>query len=95
MRTRVISLILVIVMLLGVLAGCGKSDVVSTEQAQKIAMEAAGITAGDVTDVHTHIVTENGIPCYSVHISSAKGDFSYIITASDGEILSGGEGSGH
>lgn len=95
MRFKILSLILVIVMLLGVLAGCGKDDVVTTEQAQKIATEAAGLSADDVTDIHTHIVTEDGIPCYSVHISSAKGEFSYIIAAADGEILSGGEGSGH
>ena len=95
MRNRILSFILIIVMLLGVLAGCAKDDVVTTEQAQKIAVEAAGISEADVTDIHTHIVTEDGIPCYSVHISSAKGDFSYIIAAADGEILSGGEGSGH
>lgn len=95
MKRRIFALLMICVMLVGVLAACGKKGPITQEQAQKIALEQAGLKEKDVTDVHTHIVDENGIPCYNIHISSANGEYSYMINASDGTVLSGGEGSGH
>lgn len=100
MKKRIIAGIALAAILLGLLsmlAGCGekKSDIVTADEAKAIALEQAGLTEEQAGDVHTHIVTENGIPCFSVHISSAEGDYSYVISATDGTILSGGEGSGH
>lgn len=87
MKIRLIAMALLVVMVLGIFAGCGKSGVVTQEQAQKIALEAAGMTPDQVTDIHTHVTTVEGIPCYSVHITTAAGDFSLIINASTGEII--------
>ena len=97
MKKRILITLLVATMLLSLLAGCGskKSDVLTAEQAQAIALEQAGLTKDQAGDVHTHIVTENGSPCFSVHISSTAGDYSYVISATDGTVISGGEGSGH
>ena len=95
MKKRVLSLLALVTLLLGVFTACGKNDVLTPEQAQKIAVEDAGFTVKQATDVHTHIVTEEGVPCFSVHFSAGGKDFSYVISAADGTILSGGEGSGH
>ena len=97
MKKRILITLLVATTLLSLLAGCGskKSDVLTAEQAQAIALEQAGLTKDQAGDVHTHIVTENDIPCFSVHISSSAGDYSYVISATDGTVISGGEGSGH
>ena len=97
MKKHFLITLLVATMLLSLLVGCGskKTQVITAEQAQQIALEQAGLTKDQAGDVHTHIVTENGIPCFSVHISSSAGDYSYIIAANGGEVISGGEGSGH
>ncbi len=96
MKTRVIAILLLFAMLLPVMAGCGsKTKVVSQEQAQKIAMEEIDIAEDQVTDVHIHVVTESGIPCYSVHLTTDEGDFSVVIHAGTGEVLDVASGSGH
>ncbi len=95
MKRRIFALLAIAVVLLSLLSACGKKGPLTQEEAQKIALEQAGLKETDVTDVHVHITSDNGIPCYSVHISSASGDYSYVIAATDGTVISGGEGSGH
>ena len=88
MKKRILALLIISVLLLVTLAACGKKGPVTQEQAQKIALEHAGLTTKDVSDVHTHIVDENGIPCYSIHITTDDGDFSVVINATTGEVIS-------
>lgn len=96
MKTRFVAILLLAALLLSVLAGCGsKSDVVSQEKAQQIAMEEIGVTEDQVSDAHIHVTTENGIPCYSVHLTTDKGEFSVLIHAGTGEVLSSASGSNH
>lgn len=96
MKKRMVAVLILAALLMGVFTACGsKAEVLTGEEAQAIALEQAGLTKDQVTDIHTHIVTEDGIPCYSIHISSTEGDYAYVITAADGTVLSGGEGSGH
>lgn len=87
MKKRIFALFMIAAVLLGLLAACGEKDPITQEQAQKIALEHAGLTKKDVSDVHTHIVEEAGIPCYSIHITTDAGDFSVVINASTGEVL--------
>ena len=88
MKKRIFALLMVSIMLMGLLCACGSSSkVLTSEEAQKIALEQAGLTADQVTEVHTHVVTENGVPCYSVHITTADGDFSVVINAGTGEVI--------
>lgn len=87
MKTRMIALVLVLVLTLGMLAACGKKGPVTQEEAQKLALKEAGLTQSQVTDVHTHVTTVDGIPCYSVHITTADGDFSVVISAADGTVM--------
>ena len=87
MKKRILALCLALTMLLGVLAGCGKSGAITEEQAMKIAKEKSGYSDDQITDIHTHLTTENGIPCYSIHLTTADGEFSYLIHAGTGEII--------
>ena len=87
MKLRLIALVLVAVLMLGIFTACGKSGAITEAQAQKIALEAAELTEDEVSDVHTHVTTIDGIPCYSVHITSDRGEFSLVINASTGEIM--------
>lgn len=87
MKIRMIALVLILVLTLGVFTACGKKGPVTQEQAQKIALEQAGLTASQVSDIHTHVTTVDGIPCYSVHITTEDGEISVVINASDGSVL--------
>ncbi len=87
MKKRILALLILSVMLLGMLAGCGNDGPITQEQAQKIALEHAGLKEKDASDVHTHIVEENGIPCYSIHITTATGELSVVINATTGEVI--------
>ena len=87
MKKKIFAVLAVSILLLGVLCACGKSNAITAEKAQKIAMEDAGLKQKDVSDVHAHVVTEDNIPCYSIHITTADGEYSYLIHAGTGEIL--------
>lgn len=87
MKKQIIALFMLAVLLLGGLTACGKKSALTGEEAQKIALTHAGLSKSDVKDVHTHIVTEQGIPCYSIHITTDAGDFSVIINAATGEVI--------
>lgn len=87
MKRKIFAVAALCVLLLGMLCACGKSEAITAEKAQKIALEDAGLKQKDVSDVHSHVVTENNIPCYSIHISADEGEYSYLIHAGTGEIL--------
>ena len=73
-------------LLLCLLSACG-SSVISASEAQNIAMKDLGVSAEDVSDAHTHVLTEGGKPSYSIHITVGDAEYEYVISA-DGEILS-------
>lgn len=87
MKKRFLALLMVCVMLFGILAGCGNNGPITAEKAQSIALDYIGLKEKDVSDVHTHVTDDNGIPCYSIHITTADDEFSVIINASTGEVI--------
>ena len=87
MKRKIFAVLALSVLLLGLLCACGNASAITEEKAQKIALEDAGLTKKDVSDVHAHVVSENNVPCYSIHISTEAGDYSYLIHAGTGEIL--------
>lgn len=95
MKKRVFAMILLVVFAMGILAACNKSSALTSEQAQKAAYKHLGISQKDVTDVHAHVTTEDGIPCYSIHVSTAEGSHTVVIHAGTGEVLSSAEGASH
>jgi len=89
-------MLLLVALLLSVFTACAnKADIVTPEQAQKIALEQAGLTDDGTASIHTHIGDHNGIPCYSVHITAGDKEFSFMISAADGQILDSSDKIAH
>lgn len=96
MKKNIIAIILLVVFSLSLLAGCTqKVKIVTSDEAEKIALAQAGISKDQATDIHTHIVTEQGLTCYSIHITAGDKEYSFVISAADGAILSSGNEISH
>ncbi len=96
MKKGFIIAVLLAAFTLSVMAGCSnKTEIVTQEQAQQIALEQAGLTDDGTADIHTHIGDHNGIPCYNVHITAGDQEYSFAISAADGQILESGNQTGH
>ena len=87
MKKRILALCMAVLLVGALFAGCGGNDIVTDEEAKEMAMEHAGIQESEVEDVHVHLVTENGLACYSVHITTADKETSVIIDIANGEII--------
>ena len=87
MKKRILALCLA-VLLVGVLfAGCGGNDIVTEERAKEMAMEHAGIQEAELEDIHIHTISENGLACYSVHMTTATREVSVVIDIAGGKII--------
>ena len=88
MKTRVIAILLLAALALSLFAACGgnKSGLLTAEEAQKIALKDAGISARKA-DVHVHVTSFENIPCYNIHITLNDAEYEYFISAKDGTIL--------
>lgn len=89
MKNRMLAILLLAALMLTLLAACGKeaSKFLTAQEAQEIAMEAAGVSEKEVTDVHAHVGTLNDTPCFSIHLTVGDTEYEYIIDAATGEIL--------
>lgn len=88
MKKRILTLVVVLAMALSLFAACSnKSGTITSEQAQKIALKAAGLSASQVDDVHVHVESYDGVPCYQIHITDGDKEYTYYIAAKGGEIL--------
>lgn len=96
MKKRIFAVLLLVALMVSVFAACAnKTSIVTQEQAQEIALEQAGLTEENADSIHTHIDTHQGIPCYSVHITADGKEFSFLISAADGQILEFSDKIGH
>lgn len=86
---KIIVCVILFTLLLGLFAGCGKSEstILSQEEAHKIALEAAGLSKREVDDIHTHLATYQDAPCYSVHITAGDTEYEVIVHTVTGEVL--------
>lgn len=94
MKIRKLTAFVLAVLLVLSLSACGSNRPISQSKAQKIALETAGYSASQVSDIHVHVIEEGGVPCYNVHFTTEDGDFTCNIDVLTGEVLSLGEG-GH
>ena len=87
MKKRTISLVLVVVLALTLFAACGKkSTTITTEEAQKIALQEIGKTAAEVDDIHMHATQYEGVACYQMHITVGDEVF-YVYIDQTGKVL--------
>ena len=92
MNKRMIALILLAVLVLTLFAACESTkkpkEMLTPEEAQEIAMKDAGLSKHKVSDVHTHAMMQDNMPCYNIHITAGGVEYEYLIVAKTGEILS-------
>lgn len=64
------------------------SNVITEDEAKKVALEHAGIKESDVTNLKIKLDTEDGIKEYEVEFFSGNTEYDYDINAISGEIIS-------
>ena len=89
MKKRIFAMILSALLCLSLLAACG-GGAVTAEKAQKIAMDYAGLKTSQVSDVHTHVIEQEGAPCFQVHMTTDSGEITIVIDAATGEVIGNG-----
>ena len=82
---KLITMILALLMCLSLLVACNDGSV-TAEEAQKIALEYSDLKASDVYDIHTHIIDQNGSPCYQTYMTTEKGKITVVIGAASGVV---------
>ena len=88
-----IAIALLACILCGLLAGCGKKDPITADQAWQIAAEDLGITTDQAGTPHVHEITYKNKPAYEISITADGTSWLYAISET-GKILHKSEG-GH
>ena len=86
---RIFAVFAVLILCLSLLVACSTGPL-TAEKAQKIALDHAGLKASQVTDIHTHVIEQEGVPCIQIHMTTADGDVTVVIDASTGEVIGNG-----
>ena len=86
---RIFAVFTVLILCLSLLVACSTGPI-NAEKAQKIALDHAGLKANQVSDIHTHIIEQEGIPCFQIHMTTESGDVTVVIDASTGEVIGNG-----
>ena len=86
---RIFAVFAVLILCLSLLVACSTGPV-NADKAQKIALDHAGLKASQVSDIHTHIIEQEGVPCFQIHMTTADGEVTVVIDASTGEVIGNG-----
>lgn len=57
-------------------------------EAEELALNHAGLTLGDVRNLHSHYEIDDGVPEYDIDFRSGDYDYDYTVHAETGKILS-------
>lgn len=87
MIKRVISVLLVAMLLLGLLAGCGDDGKVTLDEAKQLVLKDLNIKQNDADSVDVHLTTVDGVACYVVYVSFDGQHWQYTVSGLNGEIL--------
>ncbi len=92
MNKRLFAIISAVLLCVSLLAACGKTKEgpITEAEAQKIALESAGLVISQVSDLHTHVITQDGQACFQVHMTTDSGEVTVVINATTGEVVSNG-----
>lgn len=89
MKKRIFAIAAALLLCVSLLTACS-SGPVTAEKAQKIALEHEGLKESDVSDIHTHLIDQNGAPCFQIHMTTAEGDVTIVVDAATGEVIGHG-----
>lgn len=89
MKKRIFAIISALLLCVSLLTACS-SGPVTAEKAQKIALEHEGLKESDVSDIHTHLIDQNGAPCFQIHMTTENGEVTIVVDAATGEVIGHG-----
>lgn len=94
MKKRILAVLLLGLLMLSILAACAQEEPeptpITSQKAVQIAVSDAGYALTDVTNAHPHSGEADGKAIYEIHFSCDGKEFTYVIDAQTGEILSRG-----
>ena len=91
--TLLLALLLVSLMLVVALSGCGlredipPKDAISAQEAQNIALHHAGLQLSEVRMDRADYDLDDGVPEYEIEFRKDKTEYDYTIHAVTGEVL--------
>ena len=91
MIKRMISLLMIAVLVLGLLAACGKDGPLTVEDAKAVALQDLGLKERQVDSIDVHMTAIGDSVGYAVYISQGEENWEYIIDGISGEIVSKAE----
>lgn len=86
MNKQIVALVLTVVLALTLFTACGEKKAVTEAEAQKIAIEHLGVAESEITDIHTHVSTQDNAPGYSFHITCGEQEYTVFVDAATGEV---------
>ena len=87
MTKRILSILLAVVLVLGLLAGCGGKKALSPDDAKKLILQDLGIRESEADSFDYHVTTVDGKVCYTMFISIGDQHWEYTIVGATGEVL--------
>ena len=86
---KILAVFTVLILCVSLFVACGKKTI-TAEKAQEIALDHAGLKKSQVSDIHTHIIEQEGVPCIQIHMTTESGEITVVINASTGEVIGNG-----
>ena len=75
-------------LMLALFAGCGGGqNGLTAKEAEQIVLEDAGLSADDVSDIHTHAGGYENTSVYEIHLTVGAAEYKYLIDAETGAII--------
>lgn len=89
MTKRVLSLLVAVLLVLGLFAGCGSNNdgVLTTDDAKKIVCDDLKLDASKANAMDVHMTEVDALACYAVYVSVGSQHWEYVINSLTGEIL--------
>ena len=91
MKSRSFAFLLVTVLFIPIITGCGSqaaSAQITATEAESIALEHAGFRSEEITQIYTEYDGDDRLPKYEVQFYQDAWEYEYDINAETGEILS-------
>ncbi len=96
MTKRIVSLLMIAVLVIGLLAACGKNGPLDAEDAKKVVLTEMGVKERQVDSIDVHIAPVGEGMGYAVYVSMDGHHWEYLVDGLTGEILHKAEkDSGH
>lgn len=87
MTKRIISLLMIAVLMVGMLAACGKDGPLTTEDAKKVVLNDLGVKERNVDSIDVHMTPIGDSMGYIVYVSVGAEHLQYVVDGITGEIL--------